>query len=132
MSYDVYEVPFYHTGEVVFEERHGRMACTGFKSAETGRTYSLRRIEPEAFLYLNELFNSGDISVEGNHYVEDVTIVHEISGDCTADRFGETCEVSEQHFDGKPISDYQLSDDFLMAIDDVIYNEFVQRDEESF
>ena len=130
MIYDVYEVPFYHNGNMVFEERNGRTVCTGFKSDETGRTYAIKRLEPEAFMYINDLFSSGDLAVDGNHYVEDVTIVHEVSGDCTADQFGESCEVSNQHFDGKPISDYEMSADFLMAIDDVIYQEFVQRDEE--
>ena len=129
MSYDVYEVPFYHTGNMVFAERNGRTVCVGFKSDDTGRTYSIQKLQPETFLYINDLFNSGDLAVDGNHYVEDVTIVHEVSGDCTSDHYGETCEVSNQHFDGKPISDFQLSDDFLMAIDDVIYNEFIQRDD---
>ena len=117
-------------GNMVFAERDHGWVCTGFKSDETGRTYPIKRLEPEAFMYINDLFNSGDLALNGNHYVEDVTIVHEISGDCTADRDGESCEVSNQHFDGKPVSDYDLSADFQMAIDDVIYNEFIQRDEE--
>jgi hypothetical protein len=123
--YDVYEVPFYHNGVVVFKD--GK--CVGFKSEGTGRTYPLKRWEPETFLHINDLFNSGDLAIDGNHYVEDVTIVHEISGDVVQDFDGETCEVAEQHFDGKPISDYKLTADFMMAIDEVIYQEFMQAGE---
>ena len=116
--YDVYEVPFYHNGEVVFKERNGRMVCVGFKSEDTGRTYSLQRIEPEAFLYINDLFNSGDLEVDGNHYVEDVTITHEVSGDVDSDGYATAC-----WFDGKPVSDYQMTRAFRDAIEDVVEQE---------
>lgn len=127
--YDVYEVPFYHNGHMVFTEQNGRTVCTGFKSEETGRTYKINKLQPETFMYINDLFNSGDLAVDGNHYIEDVTIVHEVSGDVVQDCNGETCEVTDEYFDGKPISDYQMSSAFIMAIDEVIYQEFMRAGE---
>lgn len=129
-QFAVYEVPMYHNGHMVFIKRDHGTVCVGFKSEETGRVYPISRLEPEAFMMINDLFDSGDLAVKGNHYVEDVTIVHEISGDCTADPYGDDCEVVNQHFDGKPVSDYQMSDDFLMAIDDTIYHEFLNLEPE--
>ena len=130
MQYDVYDCPFYHNGEVVFKpDAIGKLRCVGFKSNETGRTYPIKRLEPEAFMLINDLFNSGDLSVDGNHYVEDVTIVHEVSGECSYDAYGETVEVGDTWFDGKPTSDFEMSDDFIMAIDDLVYHKFLSESE---
>lgn len=124
MMYDVYEVPMYHSG--TFNRGGEFNRVRSFTSEQTGKTYPIKRLEPETIMDLLMLLEH-DSDFAEHLYMEDVTIVHEVSGDLRFDRDGQLDEVCNQHLDGKPIStEYpNLSNDFHVAIDDVIAEEYV-------
>lgn len=124
MMYDVYEVPMYHNGTF---NRGGQFnKVVSFTSEQTGKTYPIRRIEPEDLMMVDALYRE-DSDFREHLYIEDITIVHEVSGDVRFDRDGTADEVCNQHLDGKPIAtEYpNLSADFELAIDDVIAQEYM-------
>ena len=124
MMYDVYEVPMYHNGTFVRGGEFNKIV--GFRSENTGKVYRLARLEPESLMDLDYLW-ANDSDFREHLYAEDITIVHEISGDVRFDRDGIADEIVNQHLDGKPIStEYpNLTDDFHLAIDDVIAQEYM-------
>lgn len=116
MSYDIYEVPMYHNGTF---NRGGQFnKVISFTSEQTGRTYPIRRLEPESLMFAMELYEN-DSDFRDHLYVEDMTITHEISGDVDSEGFAKACWL-----DGKPLSTYQqLSADFKLAIEDTVEQE---------
>ena len=116
MSYDIYEVPFYHNG--TFNRGGPFNKVVTFTSEQTGRTYPIRRLEPESLEFATELY-ANDSDFREHLYIEDVTITHEISGDVDRDGFCRSAWL-----DGKPLRDFpELSADFKLAICDVVEQE---------
>ena len=123
MNYDVYEVPMYHSG--TFNRGGEFNRIQSFTSEQTGKTYPLKRLEPESFLDLEYLI-ANDADLLEHLYAEDMTIVHEVSGDVRFDRDGTADEIVNQKLDGLPLSRYpNLTDDFHIAIDDTIAQEYM-------
>ena len=113
--YDIYEVPMYHDG--TFNRGGEFNRIVSFTSEQTGRTYPLKRLEPESYLEFDYLMRHNPDFLK-HLYAENMTIVHEISGDVDDEGF---CTAA--WLDGKPLSDYKLSDDFRLSINDVVEQE---------
>ena len=112
--YDVYEVPMYHNGTF---EKNEVGYITGFRSENTGRLYKIKRVAPESQEYVVALHHE-DSDFREHLYAEDIVITHEISGDVDSEGY---CKAA--WLDGKPLSDYQLTGDFKLAIEDTIEQE---------
>lgn len=115
------EVPMYHNGTFVKNEV-GKICA--FVSEQTGERYPINRIEPEDQVMVAELYFE-DSDFRDSLYIEDITIVHEVSGDVRFDRDGTADEIVNQELDGKPVSQYPLTADFELAIDDTIAQEYM-------
>ena len=118
--YDVYEVPMYHNGTFAKNPESGKIVA--FISENTGRRYPLKRLEPESMIDVSLLWEH-DSDFREHLYAEDMVITHEISGDVDEDGF---CEAA--WLDGKPLSDYQLTADFVLSIEDTIVQEYMNEE----
>ena len=114
--YDIYEVPFYHNGTFV---KNDTGHITGFRSENTGRLYKIKRVEPESLEYIAAL-HAEDSDFREHLYAEDITIVHEVSGDVDSDGY-----CKDVWLDGKHSTDYQLSACFKLALEDVVEQEYI-------
>jgi len=113
--YDIYEVPMYHDG--TFNRGGNFNRIVSFTSEQTGRTYPIKRLEPESLMEVTAL-HTNSAKFRKTLRAESMTITHEISGDVDNEGF---CEAA--WLDGKPLSDFELSDDFRLAIHDVVEQE---------
>ena len=121
MNYTAYEVPMYHSGVCVRENG----SLVAFISEQTGVRYPIIMLEPESLEFIADLY-ANDSDFRDHLYLEDITIVHEVSGDIDVDNLGETFEIDNQKLDGLPLSRYPaLTDDFHIAIDDTIAQEYM-------
>ena len=113
--YEIYEVPMYHDG--TFNRGGEFNSIVSFTSEQTGRTYPMKRLEPESLLEVYALHDNSE-KFRKTLRAEFMTITHEISGDVDEEGF---CTAA--WLDGKPLSDYKLSDDFRLSINDVVEQE---------
>lgn len=118
MSYDIYEVPMYHNGTF---EKNEVGYITGFRSENTGQLYKIKRLEQESLMDVTMLYEN-DSDFRNHLYAEDMIITHEISGDVylSGDNQG-FCKAA--WLDGKPLSQYDLTADFKLAIEDTVEQE---------
>jgi len=113
--YNIYEVPMYHDG--TFNRGGNTGGIVSFTSEQTGRTYPIKRLEPESFIELEALCANSE-KFRKTLRAEFMTITHEISGDVDGEGF---CTAA--WLDGKPLSDFDLSDDFRLSIHGVVEQE---------
>ena len=113
--YDIYEVPMYHDG--TFNRGGEFNRIVSFTSEQTGRTYPIKRLEPESLMEVTAL-HTNSAKFRETLRAEFMTITHEISGDVNGDGF---CTAA--WLDGKPLANFKLSDDFRLSINDVVEQE---------